>query len=70
MEMKCEATLRGLEITQILLLRDHKKGSREKVYLLLAAFSVQNVWWISTTSPAMINAISQNELFFPMRSRE
>lgn len=64
MEMKCEATLRGLEITQILLLRDHKEDSREKVYLLLAAFSVQHVWWISTTSPAMINAISQNELFF------
>jgi len=29
MEMKCETTLRGLEITQILLLRDRKEDSRK-----------------------------------------
>lgn len=70
MEMKYETTLRGLEITQILLLRDHKEDCREKVYLLLPAFSVQHVGWISAVSPAMINAISRNELFFRMRSGE
>ena len=37
MEMKCETTLRDLEITQILFLRDHKEGSRQKVYLLFTS---------------------------------
>lgn len=69
-EMKCETTLGGLEITQSLLLRDHKEDSREKVYLLLPAFSVHPVWWNSATSPAMINAVSQNELFFFLRDLE
>lgn len=37
MEMKCETTLRDLEISQILFLRHHKEESRQNVYLLFTS---------------------------------